>query len=160
MGSSKSYYAILGVLPSAEPVVIAAAYRALAKKYHPDSCTGDKTVAEMRMKEINEAYETLSNETRRSQYNRNNQGKFEDFEFDEDPIQSAFDDAERAQEADWQLATEYYPDLPQLAAELRQISKTLEFAFQSIIIETKRFPERRKVAKELEDDFLSTYFGF
>jgi curved DNA-binding protein CbpA len=159
MESHKSYYAILGILPSAEPVVIAAAYRALAKKYHPDSWTGDRSVAETRMREINEAYETLSNDAKRAQYNRRNQDKFEDYEFDEDPIQSAFDDAERAQESDWQVALEYYPDLADLAFELRRTSKRLEFAFQSMMLETKRFPERREIARQLTDSFLRTYFG-
>jgi curved DNA-binding protein CbpA len=100
MGSNKSYYAILGILPSAEPVVIAAAYRALAKRYHPDIWTGDRAVSEQRMREINEAYEVLSNDVKRAKYNQQNKEKFEDYEFDEDVTQSAFENAERAQEAD------------------------------------------------------------
>ena len=155
MGSAKSYYAILGVLPSAEPV----AYRALAKRYHPDVWTGERRVAEQRMKEINEAYEVLSDETKRTQYNERNKGTFEDYEFDDDITQSAFDNARHAQEADWQIALEYYPDLTELAIELRRTSKKLEFAFRSIILETKCFTERKQVAKQLTDILLRTYFG-
>ena len=54
----KDYYAILGVHPSAEEAVISAAYRALAKLYHPDLYKGSD--AAERMAKINEAYETLS----------------------------------------------------------------------------------------------------
>jgi curved DNA-binding protein CbpA len=64
----KDYYAVLGVLPSAELVVIRAAYRALALRYHPDQCQGEQFVAEVRMRELNEAYEILSNEEARSRY--------------------------------------------------------------------------------------------
>ena len=64
----KDYYAVLGVLPSAELVVIRAAYRALALRYHPDQCQGQQFVAEVRMRELNEACEILSNEEARSRY--------------------------------------------------------------------------------------------
>src|SRR5262245_62275901 len=64
----KDYYAVLGVLPSAELVVIRAAYRALALRYHPDQCQGQRLDAEARMRELNEAHEILSNEDARSRY--------------------------------------------------------------------------------------------
>ena len=60
---AKDYYSILGVSPTAELVVIRAAYRALALRYHPDTWGGDKTYAENLMRELNEAYEVLSNAT-------------------------------------------------------------------------------------------------
>ena len=53
MNIDKDYYAILGVLPSAEEIVIKAAYRALSKRYHPDVYTGPN-IAE-KMADINEA---------------------------------------------------------------------------------------------------------
>ena len=64
----KDYYSILGVSPTAELVVIRAAYRALALRYHPDTWAGDKTQAENLMRELNEAYEVLSNATSRKVY--------------------------------------------------------------------------------------------
>lgn len=51
MDTNKDYYAILGVLPEAEPEIIRAVYLALAKKYHPDSAGA--TGNEERLKEIN-----------------------------------------------------------------------------------------------------------
>src|SRR5436189_112912 len=68
MDQTKNYYSILGVLPTAEPVVIRAAYRALSMKYHPDKWSGDKATAERMMRELNEAYEVLSDEQLRNEY--------------------------------------------------------------------------------------------
>lgn len=51
-------YAVLGVSPGATDDEIAKAYRAMARKYHPDLHPGDKT-AEAKMKEINAAYEEI-----------------------------------------------------------------------------------------------------
>ena len=61
----KDYYAVLGLLPTAELVVIKAAYKALAQRYHPDKFSGDSEVARSKMAELNEAYRVLSNSQRR-----------------------------------------------------------------------------------------------
>ena len=63
----KNYYDILGVSKTASPDEIKAAYRKLAKQYHPDLHPGDKANAE-KFKEINEANAVLSDETKRKQY--------------------------------------------------------------------------------------------
>jgi DnaJ domain len=68
MDDSKDYYAVLGVLPSAEADVIRATYRALANRYHPDKRAGEKSQAEIRMRELNAAYEILSDEQKRWAY--------------------------------------------------------------------------------------------
>ncbi len=63
-----NYYEILQVLPTALPEVIHMAYKALAKKYHPDIYTGDKKYAEEKMKLITAAYRVLSDPQQRMQY--------------------------------------------------------------------------------------------
>ncbi len=63
----KDYYATLGVDKNASDRDIKQAYRRLARKYHPDVNPGDKA-AEARFKEINEAYEVLSDPERRRRY--------------------------------------------------------------------------------------------
>lgn len=60
-----NYYDILGVTPDSDMCEIKSAYRTLARKYHPDMAQGNIN----KFKEINEAYETLSNERKRMQYN-------------------------------------------------------------------------------------------
>src|ERR1700727_1318934 len=63
------YYDILGVARGASGEEIKAAYRALARQHHPDVAE-DKAQAEHRFKEINEAYEVLSDPQKRAQYDR------------------------------------------------------------------------------------------
>jgi DnaJ-class molecular chaperone len=63
----RDYYAILGVERSASQEALAQAFRRLARQYHPDMNPGDSE-ASARFKEINEAYQTLSDPERRAQY--------------------------------------------------------------------------------------------
>jgi curved DNA-binding protein len=65
----KDYYKILGVSRSAKEDEIRKAYRKLAQKHHPDKNPGDKG-AEERFKEINEAYQVLSDPEKRARYNQ------------------------------------------------------------------------------------------
>ncbi len=65
--ASKNYYEILGVSKTASDEDIKKAYRTLAKKYHPDLNQNDPTAAD-KLKEVNEAYEVLSDKTKRSNY--------------------------------------------------------------------------------------------
>ena len=67
--AKRDYYEILGLERGASEEDIKKAYRRLAKKYHPDLNPGDKE-AEERFKEINEAYQVLSNPETRAQYDQ------------------------------------------------------------------------------------------
>jgi len=65
----KDYYEVLGVPKDADEKAIKAAYRNLARRYHPDVCP-DKAEGEGKFKEINEAYEVLSDKEKRAKYDR------------------------------------------------------------------------------------------
>lgn len=65
----KDYYKTLGVERKASADEIRTAYRKLAMKYHPDKNPGDKK-AEDKFKEINEAYQVLSDDSKRAHYDR------------------------------------------------------------------------------------------
>src|SRR5256885_475941 len=65
----KNYYKILELPHNASPMDIKKAYRQLAMKYHPDKNSGNQ-LAEAHFREIQEAYQVLSNPERRSAYNQ------------------------------------------------------------------------------------------
>jgi len=69
VAEKRDYYEILGLDKNASEEDIKKAYRKLAKKYHPDLNPGDKA-AEAKFKEVNEAYEVLSDPKKKAQYDR------------------------------------------------------------------------------------------
>ncbi|MBB5698552.1 J domain-containing protein [Sphingomonas yantingensis] len=58
-----NYYEILGADRGAEQEVIDAAFRAMMRRYHPDTFAGPKDEAERRAKQLNEAYSVLRSNT-------------------------------------------------------------------------------------------------
>ena len=67
--NKRDYYEVLGVEKNATPEQIKKAYRTLAKKYHPDMNPGDDEAAN-KFKEVNEAYEVLSDEDKKAKYDQ------------------------------------------------------------------------------------------
>ncbi len=63
----RDFYYILGLASTANESEIKSAYRKLSKKFHPDANGGDKFFEE-RFKEIQEAYETLSDKNKKQSY--------------------------------------------------------------------------------------------
>jgi curved DNA-binding protein CbpA len=159
MNADKDYYGILGVMPTAEDVVIRAAYRALVQRYHPDRYSGPPDDAERRMKEINEAYAVLSDAEKRKDYDRirgtgaySGDAYFGDVGNDEpkgaDPL-----------ERDWSIALKYYPDLAAIEQQLSRISWRLANTFRAQMLASQAFEMREAVAASMEQQFLETYFG-
>ena len=74
--AKRDYYEVLGVSKDADDAAIKKAYRALAKKYHPDMNPGDKE-AEKKFKEASEAYAVLSDAEKRRQYDQFGHAAFE-----------------------------------------------------------------------------------
>lgn len=69
MADKRDYYEVLGVDKNADDAALKKAYRALAKKYHPDANPGDEVAAE-KFKEASEAYSVLSDPQKRQQYDQ------------------------------------------------------------------------------------------
>jgi molecular chaperone DnaJ len=76
LAHKRDYYEVLGVSRSASADELKKAYRKLAMKYHPDRNPGDKS-AEDQFKEASEAYQVLSDQERRAQYDRFGHAAFE-----------------------------------------------------------------------------------
>jgi len=157
MHADRDCYAILGILPEAEDIVVRAAYRALAQRYHPDRCAASAD-AHARMCELNEAYAILSDPAQRRAYDaaRAAQGpqQAEFAEVDDEPAPQP-DPFER----DWRIATRYCPELATLEDRLRRFSWRLACAFRACLLETRDFDARDRLARLLEEHFLTTHFG-
>lgn len=68
--AKRDYYEVLGIQKSASNEEIKKAYRKLAKQYHPDANPDNKEAAEKKFKEVNEAYEVLSDDKKRNMYDQ------------------------------------------------------------------------------------------
>ena len=153
------HYAILGVLPTAEYIVIQAAYRALVQRYHPDRFDGSADDANARTAKLNAAYEELCDPVRRKAYDvlrgaatQDGSEYFADGDESEPPT---FDPLA----ADWKVACRFHPDLKNIEAGLAKLAWRLAYAYRSTLIETRLFAERKSIAAKLEADFLELYFG-
>jgi len=76
MADKRDYYEVLGIQKGASDTDIKKAYRSLAKKYHPDVNPGDKD-AEAKFKEVNEAYEVLSDADKKAKYDQYGHAAFD-----------------------------------------------------------------------------------
>ena len=76
MANKRDYYEVLGVDKNADESTIKKAYYKMAKQYHPDTNPGDK-VAEEKFKEANEAYEVLSDATKKAKYDQYGHAAFD-----------------------------------------------------------------------------------
>ena len=145
MSADKDYCRILGVLDDAGDIVIRAAYRALAQRYHPDKWQGDQAEATRRMAEINVAYAVLSDTVKRAAYDATR----DKTQFRDEPPDA--EDANESINRDWELATKYLPDLKRIEQELHKLSRELAFTFRLTLLESKRFSESQGIAGVLDD---------
>jgi len=158
MDKNKDYYATLGVHPTAEIAVIEAAYKALAKRYHPDVSQDNPDEAHRRMQEINEAYEILSDKTKRKEYDDlKGAGTQEagDFFRGEEDIEPEYDPLDE----DWKVALEYYPQLQKYLDELSAISWKLGYGFKAYMIDCREYEKSEGIFISMREQFLARYFG-
>lgn len=156
MYPNTDYYRILGVLDDAEDIVIKAAYRALAQRYHPDRWKGQSAEANQRMAEINEAHAVLSDPTKRKQYD----AQREERGFEPDPEnKDAGETSDGEVDEKWRVACEYFPDLVSITNDLDRLSSSLAFTFKLTVLDTQGLNERCEVALKLENNYLRKYFG-
>jgi curved DNA-binding protein CbpA len=153
MFDSKELYAILGVLPDAEPVVISAAYRALAARYHPDRWEGPPEIAHTRMAEINVAYEVLGNSQRREAYDKERRSSHGSFDSRMDEADQAFSQALGELEDRWNVAASVFPELDGMRKRLSKTSHQLAFAFVTQLLESKKFNIAREIANHMESSW-------
>jgi curved DNA-binding protein CbpA len=157
--TQRDYYSILGVIDSAEMVVIKAAYKALMMVYHPDRYEGDTEEAIRKTKEINEAYAVLIDPEKRKQYTHWQSTTKTGFESNQDTEDNNLNIKDKELEPGWLIAIELVKGLDDLYQNLNVLSKELAFSFKQKILESKRFDEVQLIAENLESDYIKKFFG-
>jgi curved DNA-binding protein CbpA len=156
-----NFYQILGVLDDAEDVVIRAAYKALAQRYHPDKWTGNKEEANRRMQEINEAYEVLSDAIKRKKYDAIKK---------DNSSYSGMSNYEKSKCSKISLIYEpemvalllIYPELKKIESYLVKIDKRLQSIFRTYLFAIRNFEKLEDIqliADHVKNEFLKIYFG-
>lgn len=157
----KDYYAVLGVLPSIEQSALKAVYAALMKKYHPDVTTMPKNEAELRAKEINEAYSVLGDTAKRAEYDaqrKQSSSQSGDYSQESSSASSA-DNLDPQFQNDWKFVISHFPSAEKSRLRLRKISIPLSEFYQVLIIGGKMARQSSQLASNLEKEFLTHYFG-
>jgi len=155
----KDYYQILGVMPSAEDIVIRAAYKALAQRYHPDKYKGDPAEAKRIMQEIIEAYSILSDTDKRKKYDAWLSQQAKGSEYQSEDLDDELNVAMAAYDKDWKTACTIYPDLQEHYLWLNKVAHRLGATYKILLLETKKFQDRKMIASYMEDEFFKSYFG-
>jgi DnaJ-class molecular chaperone len=127
----QSFYEILGVSPQAEDIVIRAAYRALAQRYHPDKSSDAKEAAAMRMRAIQEAYEVLADPVRRVAYDASlSAGDDQPYFPSTGPHSIANLEAQS-----WEILLRLHPDLGSNLNKLEATQQHLGKTYRSLLLE-------------------------
>jgi curved DNA-binding protein CbpA len=149
MDASKDYYRVLGVLPMIEPAAIRTAYVTLLKKYHPDVYKGDINEAEERTKEFNEAFDILSDEHKREEYDWVREKTFYHLGgYKHDAVYENVGGCEGEIENKCNFVSEYYKEMHRQCIELTKVSSSLTASYQIALFEHRVFGIRaaRKLA--------------
>ena len=123
-------YEILGVSPQAEEIVIRAAYRALAQRYHPDKSANKETAA-VRMRAIQEAYQVLSDPVSRVAYDASLSADDDQPYFLSTELHSIANLEAQA----WEILLRLHPDLGSNLNKLETNQKHLAKTYRSLLLE-------------------------
>lgn len=154
-----NFYDTLGVSQNAEIEVIKAAHKALAKKYHPDTYSGDKKKAEEKLKSINAAFDVLSNSKKRKEYDEKIKTNDKQTGFDDKSDFNADENGEPVLKEDWQVLIEVFPEAEEMRKQLSFYSPKLSFAYQIHLLTFKGAVNSVLTGEQLKKDYFQRHFG-
>ena len=126
-----NYYEILGLTETAEDIVIRAAYRALAQRYHPDKLSDVTEIAASRMRAIQEAYDVLSDPVSRIAYDASlSAGEYQDYFPSTSPHSIANLEANA-----WEILLRLHPELGSNLSKLETKQMHLAKTYRSLLLE-------------------------
>ncbi|MWP40292.1 DnaJ domain-containing protein [Rhodobacter sphaeroides] len=152
------HYTVLGVPRDASTELITAAYRALAKAFHPDVFNVDRSFASSRLREILAAYEILSDPGARAAYDQLLQaqrGKAqEDLKEDQPGSHSRSTPG-----GEWSRVIDFFPELAEHEREIREIDIALSVNFQRQILKTRGYADGAITKQRILAEFAKSRFG-
>jgi len=150
-----NYYEILEVNEKASSEVIDKAYRVLAKKYHPDVYQGDKKEAEQKMKKLNEAYDVLSDETKRQNYDSSLEmkRKIEQAKAQKQSAKEAYNHPSM-QNSRPDVKIDYSNDTP--------LNNPSKYNKEEFVVDTTYMDEKqkKKIQKKLQERYVEAYDNY
>jgi curved DNA-binding protein CbpA len=149
----RTYYDVLGVAADTPDVVIKAAFRALAKEYHPDRANADPGDTD-KFIEIQTAYAVLSKPHSRSEYDAELRDAFAAPELAGMP-----DGGGMPAPVPWPTTTQAATDIERICARLGLYSEALAQSFHDAYLRGECGDDPRRFAGEMEKDFFREYFG-
>ncbi|MDZ7858702.1 J domain-containing protein [Sphaerotilus sp.] len=151
--AAPDHYQTLGLARHAEPVVVKAAYRALASLYHPDRNPAPDAIE--RIQRINIAHDVLSDPVRRQAYDATLLGHHTPVPAPATPDDDSPDPlAER-----WKLAAGFFPEIRSLHARLERLSGQMGDEFRLHLLQHQQFAEAPVLAERLRTEFMGRHFG-
>jgi curved DNA-binding protein CbpA len=151
----RTYYDVLGVAADTPDVVIKAAFRALAKEYHPDRAHADSGDTD-RFIEIQTAYSVLSKPDSRSKYDAELEEAFVDFA---PPPAGAPGAGDMHSPVPWSSAPHNAADIERICTRLSLYSEPLAQAFHEACLRGECGDDPWRYAEEMENGFFREYFG-
>ena len=155
MEEIRYYYDILGISPSDDLILVTAAYKRLAKKYHPDTSLLPRSEAEEKFKAISEAYRFVRRAMAKTGQTEAYYGPSQAHSFTPAPSRSNSD----RHGDNWGIICERHPRAKVLYEDLRKISPALSEEFKSIFLQDEYYGGIEEIASILEEEYLTRYFG-
>lgn len=149
---ASNLYALFGLTADAHPDVIKAAYRALAKQYHPDGAGTGNPEATAKFIELQNAYEILGNHDSRAEY---------DATLSQDGGEEIAVEPEASIDPDeiWKWKAQEYPEIDQIHGILFEYSPALGNRFRLAVINDECANDPAGFAADLERIYFEKYFG-
>lgn len=144
MDATKNYYQMLGVPADADAPAIQTAFRALAKKYHPDGSASTRSAE--RFIEIQEAYEVLGTSEVKQAY-------------DAARLEWEHENGRAEEEARWQSLLQRNPVIAEQHADFARLAKALAQRYRAGILAGDDDSGPENFARRLEGEFLTRHFG-
>ena len=149
MDAAKDHYRVLGVTVDADAAAIQSAYRALAKKFHPDAPA--ETRSADRFIEVQQAYEVLGSRDSKEAYDTARETAR--------TAQERADRARAAEEALWRAMVKEEPEIADHLADLSRLAKSLGRRYRAGILAGMDDRSPGDFARFLEEQFLTRHFG-